>query len=53
MGEVEGMDQRLAHIGIGLAGQRRQPRFDRVDALALRREAEAIDDPLDAALNGI
>ncbi len=45
--EVERMDKRLADIGIGLAGQRRQPRLDRVHALADGGEAKPVDDPLD------
>src|SRR3546814_9135496 len=45
--EIQRVDERLSDIGIGLSGQRRQPCLDRVHALADRREAESIHDPLD------
>ena len=47
MGEIEGVHERLAHIGIDVAGQAAEPGFDRIDALADGGEARAMDDALD------
>ena len=49
VGEVERMDDRLADIGVDMAGQRAEPGFDRVYALADGGEAETVDDALDRA----
>ena len=43
------MDERLADIGVDMAGQRAEPGLDRVHALADAGEAEPVDDPLDRA----
>ena len=47
------MDQRLADIGIGMAGQRRESGLDRIDAFATNGEAEPVDDTLDRADLGL
>ena len=45
--QVQGVDDGLADIGVGMAGKRRQPRLHGVDAFADGREAQATGDPLD------
>ena len=45
--DVERRDRRLTDIGVGVAGQRPQPRFDHVDRLGHAREIAALDDLLD------
>ena len=47
VGEIEGGNRRLAHIGVSLAGQRSKPRFDRIDAFGDAGEIAALDDFLD------
>ena len=47
MGEVERVDERLAHVGVGVARQAAEPGLDRVQALADGGEAAAVDDALD------
>src|SRR3546814_4799310 len=49
MRKVQGMDQWLPDIGIDMAGQARQPGFDRVHAFADAGEPQSVDDPLDDA----
>ena len=49
MGEVQGVNQRLADIGIDMAGQRAEPSFHGVHALADAGETQAVDDALDSA----
>ncbi len=49
MGQVERMDDGLAHIGVGVAGQAPQPGLDRVQGLADSRKAAPIDDPFGGA----
>ena len=41
------MHDRLAHIGVGVAGQAAEPGFDRVQGLADGDEAAPVDDALD------
>ena len=45
--KVQGVDDGLAHIGVGVAGKRPEPRFHRIQGLAYRDEPTAVDDPLD------
>ena len=47
VGEIEGGNRRLAHIGVSLARQRSKPRFDRIDAFGDAGEIAALDDLLD------
>ncbi|MCY1359893.1 hypothetical protein D9M69_464940 [compost metagenome] len=47
--QIERGDQRLADIGVGVAGDRRQPRLHRVETLGDGDEAAALDYPLDPA----
>ena len=47
MRQIEGMDERLADIGIDMAGQRPEPGFHRIDAFANSGEARAMDHALD------
>ncbi|MNJ59772.1 hypothetical protein D3C77_554700 [compost metagenome] len=49
MPQVERGDQRLADIGVGVAGDRRQPGLHRVEALDDGDETAALDHPLDTA----
>ena len=49
VGQVEGGDQRLADVGVGVAGDRRQPGLHRVEALGDGDKAAALDHPLDQA----
>lgn len=49
VGEVQGMDQRLAHVGVDLPRQAAQPGFDGIHGLADAGEAEAVDHALDGA----
>ena len=41
------MDQRLADIGVDMAGQAAEPGLHRIDAFAQAGEAQAVDDPFD------
>ena len=45
--EIEGVHDRLAHIGVGVAGQAAEPGLDRVQGLADGDEAAPVDDALD------
>ena len=47
VGEVQGVHDRLAHIGVGVAGQAAEPGLDGVQGLADGDEAAAVDDALD------
>ena len=47
--QIERGDQRLADVGVGVAGDRRQPRLHRVETLGDGDEAVALDHPLDPA----
>src|SRR3546814_6988199 len=49
MREVEAVHQRLSYIGVDLAGQARQPCFDRVDGFADAGKTKPVHDPLDGA----
>ena len=40
------MHDRLAHIGVRIAGERAEPRLDSIERFANGREAAAVDDPL-------
>ena len=47
VGQVQGRDRRLAHIGVGMAGQRAEPGFQRVHPFHHAGEVAALDDFLD------
>src|SRR3546814_14671841 len=49
MREVEAVHKRLSYIGVDLAGQARQPCFDRVDGFADAGKTKHVHDPLDGA----
>ena len=46
MSKVQGVDQRLAHIGIDMARQASKPCFNGVQTFVDRRESESVDNPL-------
>jgi hypothetical protein len=48
--QIEGVDEGLPDIRVGVARQGREPGLDRVDVLADRRESTAVDRTLDGAL---
>ena len=45
--QVQGRDRRLAHVGVGVAGQRAEPGFQRVHPFHHAGEVAALDDFLD------
>ena len=49
VGEVEGRDRRLAHIGVDVTRQAAEPSLDRVDAFGDAGEIAALNDLLDEA----
>src|SRR3546814_2728404 len=49
MCQVERMEEGLADVGIGVAGQRREPGLDCVHALSDGRKAKPVDDQIGRA----
>ena len=49
MGEVQCVKERLADIGVNMAGQRAEPGLYRIDALANAGKTQSVDDPLNGA----
>jgi len=47
MGKVQSVHNRLAHVGVGVAGQAAEPGLNRVQVLADGDEAAAVDEALD------
>ncbi len=49
VGQIQGRDNGLAHVGVGVPRNRRQPRIDRVQGFGDRHEAATLNSPLHGA----